>query len=194
MQERAEATAYPMRRARTVSLYGMTPVKVADARAQIGSCVSAIIAAAFEDEAAEARLDKHTYLPWPGSSNPGHDPLHAPPVPATVVDTRPTFTGDSASVFTWKAETREPPYMSLLVGPTWLSRVVRAGFAVLGGYPVLEILATSPDDDGRPVQVKAVSLHTCFDGSLHGWRAWSSDVTCAVDWSGAEPALTVQQD
>ena len=56
-------------------------------RAQIGSCVGALIAAAFERQAAEARRDKDTYMPWPGSGNPGHDPLHAPPVPATVVNT-----------------------------------------------------------------------------------------------------------
>ena len=172
----------------------MTPVRIADARAHIGSCVSAIIEAAFQRQAADARRGKYTYIPWPGSDNPGHDPLHAPPVPPTVVDTGPSFTGDSASIFTWKVETGEPPYMSLLVGPTWRSRVARPGFAVLGGFPVLEILATSPEVGGRPIRVKAVSLYAYFDPHIHGWRAWSRDVTCAVDWSGAEPVLTVQQD
>jgi len=84
--------------------------------------------------------------------------------------------------------------MSLLVGPTWRSRVVRPGFAILDGFPVLQVLATSPEEPGRPIQVKAVSLYACFDCRIHGWRAWSRDVTCAVDWSGAEPVLTVQQD
>jgi hypothetical protein len=156
--------------------------------------VSALIAAAFERQAAEAGRDKDTYMPWPGSGNPGHDPLHAPPVPATVVDTGPSFTGDSASIFTWKVEGGDPPYMQLLVGPTWLSRVVRPGLAVLGGFPVLEILATSPDEPRRPVLVKAVSLYACFDSSIHGWRAGSRDVTCAVDWSGVDPVLTMQRD
>jgi len=72
--------------------------------------------------------------------------------------------------------------------------VVRPGFAVLDGFPVLEILATSPEERGRPIRVKAVSLYAYFDCHIHGWRAGSRDVTCAVDWSGSDPVLTVQQD
>lgn len=165
----------------------MAGVKIADARRQIGEHVSAVIVDAFTRQVEAASKDGHVYRPWPHSTNPGHDPLHVPPVPLTIVDSRPSYTGEASSIFTWKAEHGEAPYLIYHVTPRWLTKVVRPGYALLGGYPVLDIVAET--DDGLPAGIKAMELYGYFDSGIHGWRAWGSDILCAVEWSDGTPTV-----
>ncbi|MEV4123988.1 hypothetical protein [Nocardia sp. NPDC049707] len=78
---------------------------------------------------------------------------------------------------------RSPP----VVTRRWLTHVVRPGFALLGDYPVLDIVETN--DDGLPSRIKAVELSGFFDGSMHGWRAWGTDIECAVTWDDDNPIV-----
>ncbi|MBH0781688.1 hypothetical protein [Nocardia bovistercoris] len=64
---------------------------------------------------------------------------------------------------------------------------MRPGFAVLGAYPVLDIVEAT--DDGLPSLIKAVELSGYFDSGMHGWRGWGNDITCTVVWDGDEPVV-----
>lgn len=163
-------------------------VKVADARREIGEHVSALIVNAFTRQVErERKRNRSLARIQPFTANPGHDPSRVPPVPMTVIANRESFTGEASSIFTWKAETGETPYLIYLVTRRWLTHVVRPGYAVLGAYPVLDILETA--DDGLPSLIKAVELSGYFDSGMHGWRAWGTDITCAVAWDGDDPIV-----
>lgn len=165
---------------------GVVAVRVADARRQIGEHVSAVIVNAFTRQVErEQNRARHRGQPIP--TNPGHDPSRVPPVPVTVVANRPSHSGEASSIFTWKAEFGEAPYLIYQVPPRWLTHVVRPGFALLGGYPVLDILETT--QDGVPSLVKAVELSGYFDYGMHGWRAWGTDIECAVSWESGDPVV-----
>ncbi|WP_280420892.1 hypothetical protein [Nocardia carnea] len=160
-------------------------VKVADARREIGECVSAVIVKAFTLQVEREQTRSRPSEPEP--ANPGHNPSKVPPVPLTIVENCPSYTGEASSIFTWKAESGDAPYLIYHVTPRWLTHVVRPGFAVLGDYPVLDIIETT--DDGLPSLINAVELFGCFDHSMHGWRAWGTDIQCAVTWDGGDPTV-----
>lgn len=92
-------------------------------------------------------------------------------------------------LFTWKVESGDPPWLIIDVPPHWLRDVIRPGYAVLGGRPVLAILEYNAD--GRPSQVAAVSVGGHYDASMHGWRAFGHAGLYAVTWaSDGTPSLT----
>ena len=161
---------------------------MADARREIGQHVSALIVNAFTHQV-ERHHERYRALlaGQPAPANPGHDPCRVPSVPLTVVDNCPSYDGGASSIFTWKAETGEAPNLIYRVPPRWLAKVVRPGFAVLGGYPVLDVVDTT--DDGLPSLIKAVELSGLFDNRRHGWRAWGRDILCAVSWDGGDPVV-----
>lgn len=92
-------------------------------------------------------------------------------------------------IFAWKVESGDPPRLIIDVPSHWLRDVVRPGYAVLDGLPVLAILEY--DADGRPSQAAAVSVEGHYDASIHGWRASGHAGLYTVTWaSGGIPALT----
>lgn len=154
-----------------------------EARAAIGGAVASAIAAGFEYEVRQGR--DTGYVPGPpafglGPDPAGHDASRAPEVPEPLLDIRYDH-AEPGVIFTWKAEYGEPPYVILLVPPHWRRDVVNKGWAVLGGYPVLEV--TEHDDEGLPARVLVVVTIANYDGRMHGWRASGFAVARSVEWT-----------
>jgi hypothetical protein len=84
-------------------------------------------------------------------------------------------------IFTWKVESGDPPHVFAQVPPHWLRDVVRPGYAVIDGRPVLQILARMPA--GRPAQILTVVVGGYYDSQIHGWRAHGRALACNVAWA-----------
>lgn len=148
---------------------------IAQTRALIGTVVEAAIARGF----AADLLERDRVGADPHTLHPAHNPDAAPPVPAPEVSTRDAGERGPHSLFTWKVENHDRPYVVLCVEPTWRHEVARPGYAVLDGHPVL---AVEQYVDSRPARVKAMIIEAYFDRSLHGWRAYARDAIFAVAW------------
>lgn len=154
-----------------------------EAREAISEAISAAIVASFQRDL--QFWASHGRVPGPpsvadGEYAPGHDASRVPPVPATRLDI--DRDGESPYVvFTWKAESGDPPYASIGVPHGWLRDVVRPGYAVIDDCPVLQVL--SHGDDGRPSKVLAAAVGGSYDESMHGWRAHGFTVTRDLDWA-----------
>ena len=156
-------------------------MRIPEARAAIRDAVTARIVAGFEYDLRERQ---EQYLPGKRSPaaarNPGHDPARVPPVQAA----RLTIDYDSDRpdvVFTWKAEDGGAPDVQLRVPAGWQRDVARRGHAVLGGYPVLQVLER--DADGQPSEISVAVIIAHFDYGMHGWRAWGQAGTRDVTWA-----------
>lgn len=75
----------------------------------------------------------------------------------------------------------------LHVAPRWLQDVARPGYAVVDGYPVVQILDW--DAQGRPIEILALVVSGTFDTVNHGWRAWGDAQPLDVTWEAGTPKV-----
>ncbi|WP_030237525.1 hypothetical protein [Streptomyces sp. NRRL S-350] len=158
-------------------------MNVREARAAIGEAVSARIVELFEADLARMRengMDEIYARTWRGSDLPGHNPSRVPPVPRALVTTDLAYSVPGV-IFTWKSEYQDAPYFRINTPQGWVSRIAHRGLAVIAGSPVTAVLEW--DADHHPTRIQTVALYGHFDNSIHGWRAWSSDVVRGVDWT-----------
>ena len=146
-------------------------MRMDEARALIGAAISAAIVRDFMR--AHHRHERTGYVPGPpsirtGDHAAGHDASQVPAVPPTQLHID-RDSADPGVIFTWKVESGQPPYTIVRVSPHWLRDVVRPGYAVIDGHPVLQILAR--DQQSRPVQILTVVVGGEYDPYNHGWRA-----------------------
>lgn len=156
-------------------------MRIPEARAAIRDAVTARIVAGFQYD---LRKRQEQYPPGDlGSAvdrNPGHDATRVPPVPAARL--KIGYDSDCPDVlFTWKAEDGGAPDVLLRVPTGWQRDVARRGHAVLGGYPVLQVLER--DADGQPSEISVAVIIAHFDSRMHGWRAWGQAGTRDVTWA-----------
>jgi hypothetical protein len=166
-----------------------------EARSLISTAISTAITRTFQRD--HAQFEELDYVPGPpaqrvGDDAAGHDASRVPPVPATMLRIcRDSEDPDVA--FTWKVESGQPPYAIIHVAPSWLREVARPGYAVLDGYPVLQILRR--DQEGRPTLVLAMAVGGSYDAAIHGWRAHGLPVQKTVAWTtDGTPQLTIPAD
>jgi hypothetical protein len=156
-------------------------MRIPEARAAISDAVTARIVAGFEHDLRQRQgRNPSRELDSAADRNPGHDATRVPPVPAA----RLTIDYDSDRpevLFTWKAEAGGAPDVLLRVPTGWQRDVAHRGHAVLGGYPVLQVLER--DADGRPSEISVAVIIAHFDPRLHGWRAWGQAGTRDVTWA-----------
>jgi hypothetical protein len=156
-------------------------MRIPEARAAIRDAVTARIVAGFEYDLRERQGQYPSGELGPAvGRNPGHDATRVPPVQAA----RLTIDYDSNRpdvLFTWKAENGGAPDVRLLVPTGWQRDVAYRGHAVLGGYPVLQILER--DADGQPSEISVAVIIAHFDPRMHGWRAWGQAGTRHVTWA-----------
>lgn len=156
---------------------------MAEAREAIGLAIAAAIARDFT--LAHREQDQLGYLPGPptvrtGVNRAGHDASRVPTLPTAQLRIDRDH-AEPGVTFTWKVESGDVPYVMLRVQPHWLREVIRPGYAVLDGHPVLQILTRDPA--GRPGQIVAVVVGGAFDPHNHGWRAYGTTAPRAVTWS-----------
>jgi hypothetical protein len=156
-------------------------MRIPEARAAIRDAVTARIVAGFEYDLRERQGQaRSTELGTAVGRNPGHDPTRVPPV--AVARLTIDYDSDRPDVlFTWKAEDGGAPDIRLLVPTGWQRDVARRGHAVLGGYPVLQVLER--DADGQPSEISVAVIIAHFDPRMHGWRAWGQAGTRDVTWA-----------
>ncbi|WBP91377.1 hypothetical protein [Kitasatospora cathayae] len=86
--------------------------------------------------------------------------------------------------FSHKVEYGAPPFIQLWVRPTWLRQVAHAGWAVLAGRAVLDVLAWDESVcPRRPARVRAALICADYDAGMHGWRAHADNRDLRVTWS-----------
>jgi hypothetical protein len=139
-------------------------MRMAEARAAIGDAVSAAIVADFEVDMTQ----RSGYVPGPptliaGECVTGHDASRVPDVPRAQLSVD-RDSGDPGVIFTWKVESGDPPHVFAQVPPHWLRDVVRPGYAVIDGRPVLQILTRMLD--GRPTRILSVAVGGYYDSSM----------------------------
>lgn len=160
-------------------------MRIPEARAAIRDAVTARIGAGFKYDLRkrQARWRRYPALE-PASApgrNPGCDATRVPPVPAA----RLTIDYDSDHpevLFTWKARAGGAPDVRLAVPTGWQRDVARRGYAVLGGYPVLQVFER--DADGQPSEISVAVIVAYFDSQTEGcWRAYGQAGTRDVTWA-----------
>ncbi|MEV5084740.1 hypothetical protein AB0K74_40265 [Streptomyces sp. NPDC056159] len=75
---------------------------------------------------------------------------------------------------------------------TWARQVAGAGWAVVDGLPVVDVLTW--DDSAkpaRPARVRTALICADYDAGMHGWRAHADNRTCRVAWTGEGTASLV---
>ncbi|GAA2639223.1 hypothetical protein GCM10010425_48970 [Streptomyces spororaveus] len=172
----------------------MVAVRVGQARELIGKAVTDAVRGGFE-----AWFDDMDYAAHPaptpafkaGRERTGHDASRVPEVPLARVES--TVTGDDPKVFfTYKVEYGGQPLVQLSVRPTWARQVAGAGWAVMDGRPVVDVLEW--DDSvtpARPARVRTALISADYDASMHGWRAHADNRACRVAWTREGTATIV---
>ncbi|WP_406737143.1 hypothetical protein OG365_00160 [Streptomyces sp. NBC_00853] len=126
-----------------------------------------------------------------GRERAGHDASRVPEVPAARVESTVTD-GEPGIVFSFKVEYGDEPLVQLSVPRTWARQVAGAGWAVVDGRPVVDVLEW--DDSvtpARPVRVRTALIWADYDARMHGWRAHADTRTCRVAWTGEGTASLV---
>ncbi len=104
-------------------------------------------------------------------------------MPKAVVESQVTD-GTPGMFFTLKVEYGHPPIVQLSVRSTWVRQVAAAGWAVLAGCAVLDVLdwdeSVAPR---RPARVRAALVSADYDAGMHGWRAHADNLDLRVAWS-----------
>jgi hypothetical protein len=156
-------------------------MRIPEARAVIRDAVTARIVAGFEYDLRDRQGQYPSgELGSAASRNPGHDATRVPPVQAARL--KIDYDSDRPDViFTWKAEAGGAPDVRLRVPTGWQRDVAYRGHAVLGGYPVLQVLER--DADGQPSEISVAVIIAHFDPRMHGWRAWGQAGTRDVTWA-----------
>jgi hypothetical protein len=161
-------------------------MRAAEARQAIGAAVSDQVRAMFEYQAQDNR--QRTAKAGDSGSAVHRDRVQVPEVPVTVVETRQVVT-DPKVIFTWKVRHDAHPIFIMYVPSYWTRRIVAQGWALLDGFPVLDVLDW--DESGQPRRVHTVDFSGYWDGRW-GWRATAADTVRLVDWSEPDaPKLTV---
>ena len=170
-------------------------VKVGEARKLIGETVVNAVRAGFTREHEQMGYAERP-APSPafraGKAKAGHDSSRVPDVPDADVESSPTD-GTPGMWFSYKREYGHPPHIQLNVRPTWARQVAGAGWAVLDGRAVLDILewdeAATPR---RPARVRVALISADYDAGMHGWRAHADSRDLRVAWTPrGEPRLVL---
>ncbi|WP_405787094.1 hypothetical protein OG753_03610 [Streptomyces sp. NBC_00029] len=114
-----------------------------------------------------------------------------PEVPLARVESTVTD-GEPGMFFTYKVEYGDEPLVQLSVSRTWARQVAGAGWAVVDGLPVVDVLEW--DDHvtpRRPTRVQTALISADYDTRMHGWRAHADTRTCRVAWTGEGTASIV---
>ncbi|MFG2489080.1 hypothetical protein ACGFSI_40855 [Streptomyces virginiae] len=169
-------------------------MRVGQARELIGQVVTDAVRSGFE-----AWFDDMDYATHPaptpafraGRESAGHDASRVPEVPRARVESE--VTDDEPKVFfTFKVEYGSEPIIQLSVPRTWARQVAGAGWAVVDGRPVVDVLEW--DDSvtpARPTRVRTALISADYDASMHGWRAHADNRTCLVAWTSEGTASLV---
>ncbi|UKZ02604.1 hypothetical protein BOQ63_000255 (plasmid) [Streptomyces viridifaciens] len=172
----------------------MDSMRVGEAREWIGEAVVGAVRAGF---ARDHEMMGYAERPAPepafkaGRERAGHDSSRVPEVPKALVES--WTTDDTPGMFfTYKAEYGGPPLIQLSVRRTWARQVAAAGWAVLGGCAVLDVLdwdeSVSPR---RPARVRAALVWADYDAGMHGWRAHADNRDLRVAWGPQGQATLV---
>lgn len=172
----------------------MVAVGVGQARELIGRAVTDAVRSGFEAWFNDMDYATHPDPPpafRAGRERAGHDVSRVPEVPAARVESRVTE-GEPGVLFTYKVEYGAEPLIQLSVPRTWARKVAGAGWAVVDGRPVVDVLewddSVSP---ARPARVRTALVSADYDASMHGWRAHADNRTCRVAWTSEDTASLV---
>ncbi|MFC5148993.1 hypothetical protein [Streptomyces aureoversilis] len=164
------------------------------ARDAIAKAVTTAVRRSFAEDHEDFGF-AHDPLPAPafraGSQVAGHDSSRVPVVPEAEVAIRQTDDGPGL-FFSYKAEYGQPPLWQMSVRHHWQSEVADAGWAVLDGRPVVDVLEWDETAvPRRPARVLTAKIWGEYDPSFHGWRSWADTITCRVDWTDTgHPVMT----
>ncbi|MGP3951200.1 hypothetical protein [Streptomyces sp. 7N604] len=129
--------------------------------------------------------DPYTSQAEPG---PAHPLLPDPPLRFTV--SFRTVEELCTTSFSHTTDVPGPAPLQLLLPADWGKDVAAAGFAVLAGRPVIEVLRA--DDRGRPDVVRILELDVnrrCDGGTAAVWQLDADCPLVNVDWTSGSPRL-----
>ncbi|MFI8391837.1 hypothetical protein [Streptomyces sp. NPDC085540] len=95
--------------------------------------------------------------------------------------------------FTYEVECGAAPLVQLSVPRTWARQVAGAGWAVVDGLPVVDVVTWDHGvTPARPARVRTVLICAgYYDAGMHGWRAHADNRICRVAWTEAGAASLV---
>jgi hypothetical protein len=87
-------------------------------------------------------------------------------------------------LFSYKVEYGTGPLVQLSVPRTWARRIAGAGWAVVDGRPVVDVVEWDTGvTPARPARVRTALVFADYDAAMHGWRAHADNRTCRVAWA-----------
>ncbi|WP_406116636.1 hypothetical protein OG572_42700 [Streptomyces virginiae] len=169
-------------------------MRVGQARELIGQAVTDAVRSGFATWFDDMDYATHPAPPpafKAGRELAGHDASCVPEVRPARVES--TITDDDPKMFfTYKVEYGDEPLVQLSVPRTWARQVAGAGWAVVDGLPVVDVLEW---DDSvtprRPTRVQTALISADYDAQMHGWRAHADNRTCRVAWTDEGTAALV---